>query len=50
MRGASLRSGGRLLVEVFIQSYEKALEKVVLDLGAAADPLYADLEAQFFHS
>jgi len=39
----------RLLVEVFLQSYEKAPEEVVLDLDATDDPLYGHQEGRFFH-
>jgi len=39
----------RLLVEVFLQSYARAPEEVVLDLDATHDPLYGHQEGRFFH-
>jgi hypothetical protein len=39
----------RLLVDVFIESYEKAPREIWLDLDATDDPLHGGQEGRFFH-
>lgn len=39
----------RLLVDVFIESYEKAPREIWLDLDATDDPLHGQQEGRFFH-
>ena len=39
----------RLLVDLFIESYEQPPERIWLDLDATDDPLHGDQEHRFFH-
>ena len=39
----------RLLVEVFLDSYQKPPEEIYLDLDATDDPLHGHQEGRFFH-
>ena len=39
----------RLLVEVFLESYERAPREIWLDLDATDDPLHGHQEGRFFH-
>lgn len=39
----------RLLVDVFVESYEKAPREIWLDLDATDDPLHGHQEGRFFH-
>jgi hypothetical protein len=38
-----------VLVDVFLDQYEKAPSRIVLDLDATDDPLHGDQEGRFFH-
>jgi len=39
----------RFLVEVFLQSYATAPERIILDLDATDDPIHGEQEGRFFH-
>jgi hypothetical protein len=39
----------RLLVEVFVESYQKPPKRIWLDLDATDDPLHGEQEGRFFH-
>jgi hypothetical protein len=39
----------RLLVELFVESYDTAPEEIWLDLDATDDPLHGEQEGRFFH-
>ncbi len=44
--------GGRidkLLVDVFMESYERPPQEIILDIDATDDPLYGHQEGRFFH-
>jgi len=38
-----------LLVDLFMESYERAPERIVLDLDATDDPLHGEQEGRFYH-
>ena len=39
----------KLLVDVFMESYERPPEEIILDIDATDDPLYGHQEGRFFH-
>lgn len=39
----------RLLVDLFVESFESAPERIVLDFDATDDPLHGNQEGRFFH-
>lgn len=39
----------RLFVDVFLNSYERAPEEIIIDLDATDDPLHGNQEGRFFH-
>jgi hypothetical protein len=39
----------KLLVDVFMESYERPPEEIILDIDATDDPLYGNQEGRFFH-
>ena len=47
--GADPRAMDRLLVDLFMESHEKAPREIWLDLDATDDPLHGHQEGRFFH-
>jgi len=39
----------KLFVELFLESYEKAPEEIIIDVDATDDPLHGQQEGRFFH-
>jgi hypothetical protein len=49
IRGAATIAIKRLLVDLFLETHERAPKEIILDLDATDDPVYGNQEGRFFH-